>query len=220
MLMRSQIPFYRQINLYAAKIKKIAPKTPSIKPTTKLLSSPKMLTKFAPVSPMIRHSPHFSGKAKMKPDSILSKLSGNPGKKKVEELKGKPSKGTLSNHKPYINATDSSSLTTSSDINTEVIRLPNTAKAGHKTETEIPDASELLKSPSLFLRDTGKDEAKGIIYCECGNPCKEGNTLCENCLKSKESIEHCGYLYVQNESKQFQRYWYILLNKELYGIFK
>ena len=102
------------------------------------------------------------------------------------------------------------------DMNTEAIRLPNATKGSTLAPTKAPDASELLKSPSLFLRDIGRDEAKGIIYCECGNPCEGENTLCESCSKSKESVEFSGYLYIKDQSNQLKRYWYILLNKELY----
>jgi hypothetical protein len=214
--MRKQIPFYKQIPLYALKIKKMLSKTPALKPRTILISSPKLLTKFAPVSPMIKHSSRFAGKSQLKTSSVLAKLASNTGDiKKVEETKVKPSKGMLARHVPLIEPTKDT-VAPSPNINTEAIRLPNTIKTNILAPTKAPDTAELLKSPSLFLRGTGKSETAGMIYCECGNPCEGDSTLCDSCLKSKESVEYSGYLYLKDKVNQLKRYWYILLNKELY----
>lgn len=221
--MRKQIPFFKQIPLYAIKIRKIVSKTPALKPRTILISSPKLLTKFAPVSPMIKHCSRFTGKSSLKTSSVLAKLAANTSNmKKVEESKAEdakpmPSKGMLARHVPWIDQSKAKS-TSSPHINAEAIRLPNAIKTNSLAPTKAPDTAELLKSPSLFLRGTGKNETAGIVYCECGNPCEGENTLCESCLKSKETVEYSGYLYLKDKSAQLKRYWYILLNKELYCI--
>jgi len=191
-------------------------KTPALKPRTILISSPKLLTKFAPVSPMIKHSSRLAEKSTLKTSSVLAKFAVNTGDlKKIEEAKAKPSKGMLARHTPLIEPTKGK-LVPSPNINAEAIRLPNTIMPNSLAPTKAPDTAELLKSPSLFLRGTGKNEMEGRIYCECGSPCEGENTLCESCLKSKESVEYSGYLYLKDKSNQLKRYWYILLNKELY----
>ena len=177
---------------------------------------------------MIKHSSRFTGKANLKANSILAKLSTNASDaekskkaeelKKAEDSKAKLGKGTLSRHTPWIDKSNAKNIPAPTDMNAEAIRLPNATKGG-LTTTKAPDVSELLKSPSLFLRDTGRDESKGITYCGCGNICEGENMLCENCLKSKESVEYSGYLYLKDKSNQPKRYWYILLNKELYCIY-
>lgn len=220
--MRKQIPFYKQIALYATRIKKLISKSPALKPTTKLLSSPKLLTKFAPVSPMIRHSTRVYEKTNIKTSSVLSRLAGNPSvasKVIVEEAKAKPSRGMLARHAPWIDQAKTKNSPMSPDINAEAIRLPNAVKTGNSVTLAAINTAELLKSPSLFLRGTDRDEAKdNVIYCECGNPCEVENSLCETCLKSKESVEYSGYLSIKDKSNQLKQYWYILLNKELYCI--
>eukprot|EP00826_Nyctotherus_ovalis_P024655 TRINITY_DN1902_c0_g4_i1.p1 TRINITY_DN1902_c0_g4~~TRINITY_DN1902_c0_g4_i1.p1 ORF type:complete len:222 (-),score=70.79 TRINITY_DN1902_c0_g4_i1:205-870(-) len=216
MLMRTKIPFYKQLSLYATKIKKVVSQSPALKPTAKLLSSPSMLTKFAPVSPMIRNSSRFADKPALKPNSILAKLAINASDKKTEEAKVKPSKGTLARHTPWLDKSKAKNTPPPTDMNTEAIRLPNTTKTNLLAPAKAPTTSELLKSPSLFLRGINRGEEKDVFYCECGNPCSGENNLCENCAKLKESVEYAGYLYLKDKASQLKRYWFILLNKELY----
>ena len=226
--MRKQIPFFKQITLYAKKIKKVESKASHSPPTTKLLSSPKMLSKFAPVSPMIKRDIKGPVKEGLKTSSVLAKLTGNV----AEEAKGKgedkrpvthdeakveASKTMKAQHVPWIDSSKAKDIIMSPNMNTEVIRLPNTIKVNQSLVQKIKDdKSELLKSPSLFLRDASKDSTGGVIYCGCGRPCEGDNTLCSECMRSKESVEHSGYLYVKTKSTKLKRYWYILLNKELY----
>ncbi len=225
--MRKQIPFYKQITLYAKKIKKADTKASHSPPTTKLLSSPKMLSKFAPVSPMIKRSPHGPTKEGLKTSSALTKFSANPSEETKEkkpsagdEPKLEPSKTMKAQHVPWIDASKAKDIVMSPNMNTEVIRLPNTIKVNTSVLQKVKeDKSEMLKSPSLFLRDASKDPTGGIIFCGCGNPCEGDNTLCPSCIKSRESIENSGYLYVKTKSTKLKRYWYLLLNKELYCTF-
>jgi len=217
--MRSKIPFYKQLSLYATKIKKVVSRSPALKPSAKLLSSPSMLTKFALVSPMIRNSTRLADKPTLKPNSILAKLTTNTSDiKKPEEGKVKQIKGTLARHSPWIDKSKGKNAPLPADMNTEAIRLPNTTKANNNllTPTKAPGTSDLLKSPSLFLRGISRTEEKEVFYCECGNPCSGENNLCELCSKLKESKEYAGHLYVKEKNNQLKKYWYILLNKELY----
>jgi len=117
MLIRSKIPFYKQVPLYALKIKKVIYKSLSPALTTKLLSSPRILTKFAPVSPMIRQN-----KSNLNSNSILNRLTINPStfkEKKQEESKVKPPKGTLSRYIPWIDNSKAKDSPLPTDMNTE-----------------------------------------------------------------------------------------------------
>lgn len=211
--MRSRIPFYKQISLYALKIKKVVYKSPRLEPTTKLLSSPKLLTKFAPVSPMIRQSSRPTVKPPSNPNSILNRLAVNASASKDEEKTR--ARGTLSKYTPWIDRSKAKNLPVPTDLNTEAVRLPN-AKANLLAPTKTPTTAELLRSPSLFLRGIDRAEESKLVYCECGSVCTSGESVCEACVKGRESVEHSGYLYLKDKSSQLKRYWCILLNKELY----
>lgn len=237
MLMRKQIPFYKQLMLYTHRIKKSDNKVHS-PPATKLLPFPKMLSKFAPVSPMIKHSPGALSKSGLKTSSALTKFAAaqedsktrkdsptekSPTKEGVspEEAKIEASRTMKAQHVPWIDSSKAQDVLLSPNMNTEVIRLPNAIKVNRSVlQKAKEEKSDMLKSPSLFLRDTSKDAAGGLIYCECGNPCEGGSTMCTVCMKSKETIEYSGYLYLKTKSTKLKRYWYILLNKELYCINK
>lgn len=184
-MLRQQIPFFSQIPLYATKIKGEGSNLSQGPTTTKLLSSPKTLTKLAPVAAIVMSSPKTGPMSKEETKSDL--------------LKGQKS--------PRLN-----------ELNTEVIRLPNTIKKASET-AKGKSSSDVVKSPSLFLRSIANELSGEQIFCECGNVCEGSNTLCASCIKSKETIEHSGFLYIKSKEAKLKRYYYKLLNKELYCIF-
>ena len=180
---------------------------------------------------MIKRSPKGLAKDGLKTSSVLTKFSAAPEDSKERKEQHKESKATeeepklaasktmKAQHVPWIDSSKAQELLMSPNMNTEVIRLPNTIRVPSQSVAQKvkDEKSDLLKSPSLFLRDTSnKDTVGGAIYCECGNPCDGDNTICTACSSSKTSIEHSGYLYLKAKSTKLKRYWYILLNRELY----
>jgi hypothetical protein len=93
----------------------------------------------------------------------------------------------------------------------DVVRLPNAVSISASAKDKV----DLLKSPTLYLRDSSK-AASGPVYCECGNVCNPGSTQCPSCLKDDEVIEYSGPLCEKNKHGQLVTYWYHLLNKQLY----
>lgn len=181
--MRQQIPFFKQIPLYAKKIRGTENNDPESKSTIKVLSSPKMLTTFAPVASLIKNSPKGTetvSKEEIKKSHKLSKLFNEGGE----------------------------------ELNAEVVRLPNSIKNA-KSVSESKNTN-LVRSPSLYLRSINAELSGKQNFCECGNVCEGSNILCPICLKSKETIEYSGYLYVKSKEKKLKKYYYKLLNKELY----
>lgn len=132
------MPFFKQICLYATKIKGEDFQTPT---TSKMLSSPKTLTKLAPVATIVRNSPRINpvNKEEQKFRQTASKMG---------DLKGQRSPR-------------------SQDLNTEVVRLPNTVKTQGKG-----NSAGVVRSPSLFLRSITSELSGEQIYCECGNICE------------------------------------------------
>jgi hypothetical protein len=53
------------------------------------------------------------------------------------------------------------------------------------------------------------------VYCECGNLCDSGQTLCNICLQKQEPVEMSGNLYITDKS-ELKVIWVHLLNKEIY----
>jgi hypothetical protein len=60
-----------------------------------------------------------------------------------------------------------------------------------------------------------KEEAS-IMFCGCGKECKESFSMCEECLNSGKMQEAEGYLYVKRDKNNLDRYWFKLVNQELY----
>lgn len=143
-------------------------------PNSKLLSSPKFLSKFAPVSFMVKN------------------CSGTPEKiscinKEQEE-----------------------------EFNVQVVRLANTVKKPISvSQKEFSTNNGYIRSPSLYLKDLSNESSGVQIYCECGNICEGSKTQCDVCLKPTNTVDYSGHLYVDKSGK-FKRYWYHLVNKELF----
>ena len=66
-----------------------------------------------------------------------------------------------------------------------------------------------------FKSSTDESPSSFSLYCECGNICIYGKTLCNLCTQKQELLEKSGYLYIE-EGKGIKQIWVHLLNKELY----
>jgi len=81
----------------------------------------------------------------------------------------------------------------------------------------IPEEKELF-SPGI--EEETKDLSEEFIYCACGRICKNLTTgICEICSKENCVQEISGYLYVEKDEKNVDRYWFNLVNTDLYCIF-
>jgi len=72
-----------------------------------------------------------------------------------------------------------------------------------------------VKQTTLAVPISEPSESQFILYCECGEVCEVGNTLCKNCKEKEKPIDYDGYLYINLQSET-KKYWCRLLNKELY----
>ena len=78
------------------------------------------------------------------------------------------------------------------------------------------DECEEFKSSTSIKEET---PINFELYCECGNICKNDQSLCKSCLEKQTTIEFSGYLSIFTKD-HLKRYWVRLLNKELYCIFQ
>lgn len=153
----------------------------------------------------------------VKRPSVLARLGlagdleeGKLGLLTEEDKKLEPSRSMKAHHVPWIDGSKGKDIPLPADMDTEVMRH----SLAKKTSKE-PDQSTL----SLYFRENSQDAAGSLIYCECGNVCESNKTLCSACSKANESKEYSGFLYLKKRSGDLKRYWYTLVNKELYCIF-
>ena len=226
MLIRSQIPLFKQVALYSKKHKNDITKTPDLQ-SKKLLSSPKVLSKFSPISPMFCATCIEFKDIEFKENSIIAKICKD-NIKEYEELKNSGEKNKLKsniNNKMIetINNNDQDEFDNVNDnlpsgINTEAIRLPNITKINPSVMQKFKEAKlEVIKSPSCYLKNEHKDSYNNKICEKCENSCDD-DSVCHNCTDDNSLIEHSGYLYTKSKKGGLKQQWYILLNQELYCI--
>jgi hypothetical protein len=106
-------------------------------------------------------------------------------------------------------------LVLSPSITSDVVRVPpqHTGTAAKDTPPTSNATAASLDDPP---EDTKTPLATSVTFCECGTECGEKSTLCDKCLKQRSPKEVSGFLYVREDSSQFQRYWIKLVNKQLY----
>lgn len=235
LLLRSQIPFFKQLPSYAKIIKKKEDPTAGSPHTSTFFPSPRALRKFQHVagiagSPKGKGSPLSGEPQELKKNSLLMQLSGDKSTKEevkksepiatpsafipIEENKGEITKKPkrVPAQPIEITKTAAADPIMSPMLNTEVVRMSNSIGITGKSK-EIK--KDLLMSPSLFLRETPREAMPGMNFCACGKQCLEGNIQCPNCMQTHEGTEFSGYLYNKSKTKM-KRYWYQLLNKELF----
>jgi hypothetical protein len=201
------VPLFEQISLNIQKNKKYDGKKCGSPVASKFLGSPKHLSKFLPVSHMVRQS------------ALLTKLctSREEEKKGTFDEKAKEVASVASATSVAVEDIKEKEDLSSPMIDPEAVRLPNMIKLNNSVlQKEKPGVCSLVRSPSLFLRGKTTRVSKETVYCECGNICDETKMLCSECSRQKETVELSGYLYLKTKSNQMKRYWYTLLNRELH----
>jgi len=90
---------------------------------------------------------------------------------------------------------------------------------------QTPAVTAMTKTKSKFFEEavekTGEwviEESKNdtILFCKCGKICKKEFSMCDECIASGKVHEAGGYLYLKRDQNNLDRYWFQLINKELY----
>lgn len=232
-MIRNNVPLYQQIVIHAKKIKgrDVQAKSPA---ATTILSSPKRLARFAPVSSMIGSDVRASkakiaaklkansaglwsipaagrGERPAKASAFLARFAGA----NIEDRKAsmaKPEKKDPEDISPKMQDEDEF-------VDTEAIRIPNATVVSSPglIKKRLSDFS-VMKPPSLFIKKADSTVGPTATYCECGNLCTSGKSQCEACDRSKDLVELSGFL-LQKRKKTgaLVKRWFNLLNKELYS---
>ena len=70
------------------------------------------------------------------------------------------------------------------------------------------------KSPKWIIEES--KESESIMFCGCGKLCKQSFNMCEDCIAEGNMYDIGGYLYLKRDQTNLDRYWFHLVNKELY----
>ena len=95
---------------------------------------------------------------------------------------------------------------------------------------EDKELTDIICSPTEFLIESNPWDKAGfkysnkeeegketLIFCECGSICEQGARKCVGCCMKETNITAKGFLYVKKKAvNRVKKYWYYLLNKELY----
>ena len=110
-----------------------------------------------------------------------------------------------------------------SPLNTECIRLPNktkvdlnSLKAQKLSKGNIVVTRDITSTPTKFLKGD-IETSPVVVYCECGKLLEKEKLKCPECSSGVKNPVHKGFLYLKkHDLDKIKKYWYYLLNKELY----
>jgi hypothetical protein len=93
--------------------------------------------------------------------------------------------------------------------------------------SKVADANVLVNEKKSILWEEPALESPGIeeetknlqsvvVYCSCGRISRKGLGMCDECWLLDKPQEISGYLYVEKDEKNVDRYWFSLVNTDLY----
>ncbi len=196
-MLRQNIPFFEQVPLYASRVRHLGDRGRST-PEARRISSPKMLQQFSPVGRLIRRGSKFA--------SSTPKYSG-------EKDGSFSSLAADADHAPH---TDNSAA--------EADDLPSNQTRPRLMSNPLVEKKETPAKKSRFFQEAAQDwvideaKAESVTFCRCGKICGEALNVCADCIAAGKVHEAGGYLYVKRDLINLDRYWFQLVNKELYCI--
>jgi len=219
MLIHNNMPIFQQIILYDTKIISKSQNHEIGTPTRKH-SSGGLFSKIIKLSSILSTEP--CSPMKTSPQPVKSKfLSIEKSEKKCEEnklnlinaLKQAKSDGFLDESD---DSDDSLGLDTGAAHSPNITQLASPgSRAGIALRSmniskspQIIKKGELMKSPKTLLE---------YAVCSCGKVVNYA--ICKTCFCEKPIIDQSGYLFRKRKSGSLSRYWYRLINKDLYSIF-
>ena len=189
--------------MYASQVKRIKNKG-KCTPQAKKISSPKLLQQFSPVGRVIRRNSFYGGQpADQNPKEDNKTIGKNESLN--ADLAKKEEEAYNSDSSYPKNHTIQRQHSSSTIIKKEVV-----SKKSHFFQEAVQQ--------SPWVIEEVKDHVESIIFCKCGKLCKEAFNLCEECIASGKVHEAGGYLYLKRDQNNLDRFWFQLINKELYCI--
>ena len=205
-LLREKIPFFEQVPLFAEKVKHIKDKSKR-PPQIRKISSPKVLRQFTPVGHVIRRNSYY--------ESRNSKTPSAEDKSGIEEH----SQPDHTLETPAVAAPQSSSKCIGQTLVHKQLErrfsgpIRKLQESAYKKSRFYQEAEGDI-SP-LTIEET-KDSSEPVLLCKCGKLCVAPLNVCAECHANGQLHEAAGYLYLMRDARNLDRYWFQLVNKELY----
>ncbi len=173
------------------------------------ISSPKLLNQFSPVGRVIRRNSYVDTVFSM---SLAAAVPVKAASGLEEKVGRPPEERKVKKHLTFTTC----SLFRASQA-PPVVPEAEADLATRKKSTFWQEAESV--SPGI------EEEAKDlqalkcvVVYCGCGRICKPDANLCEECVSLEAPNEASGYLYVEKDERNMDRYWFNLINTDLYCI--
>lgn len=183
--------------LYATEVKHIKSGTKR-KPVCRKISSPKVLQQFSTVGRIIRKSANRDSGRASGESANGNNVVRTPGNQTRSYT------GTLDTFSNYQQKADA--------ITSKQLKEQNEGPVMKKSHF-FREANQ--KVTNWVIEDCKEEES--IMFCGCGKECKESFSMCEECLASGKIQEAEGYLYLKRDKNNLDRYWFKLINQELYS---
>lgn len=171
------------------------------------ISSPKVLNQFAPAGRVIRRNTYVESRFANKKGQFSKNIKQL--EKEIEKVNlNKETIGVEGKGKTRMTFTNCSLLQAAHAQTTTDSKLLMTQKK-----------SVLWEEPALGspgIEEEAKDLKPVIVYCSCGRISKKGLGLCDECCLLERPQEISGFLYVEKDEKNVDRYWFSLVNTDLY----
>ena len=190
-LIKAHFPTLTQFKSYEQRIIKDSNHILTPKSSARKLAAPKVLSKFSPISKIVKFStPKLESRT-------LSSL--NPDS--TEEEKGPVNLPYFQKISTKIKSGFAPNLTKTTPSLSSVVRLPNVKEK----------LQDITKSPTTFLMEPSQET---ILFCECGNTISNLDVLlCDDCIIKRENPKCEGYLYIMKES--LKKYWFSIDKKDI-----
>ena len=179
---------FKQVDLFRKKVQK-SPEN-SRKVTSQMISCPKVFNLFSPISGIIKRITDVN--------IYNAKLTQNA----LHQNSTQTISYALKNYQIDHEDTQDSSLTSNFDC--EVIKVTSQKNLN---ELQINSQDEKYKKSEL-----------SFTFCECGTECTNEDKSCLECQLANGTKEMAGFLYIKKNDTQLERFWFQLINKELYCI--
>ncbi len=205
-MLREKIPFFEQVPLFAEKVKHLKDKPKRISQIRKI-SSPKVLSQFNPVGHVIRRNSYYESRNSQTP-SGEEKSGGEEHSNFDVAVEAVPVAPPQSSSKVIGLTLEHKKL--ERRFSGPIKKLQESA---HKKSRFFLEAEQ--KERPLMIEEI-KDSTEPVLLCKCGKLCLAPLNVCADCHANGQLHEAAGYLYLMRDARNLDRYWFQLVNKELY----
>lgn len=177
---------FQQVDFFRKKIQKTPEKMREV--YVKKIATPKLLHTLIPISALVKRSNGFT---KLKQECC-----------ETTECKEIPNENIGATSLKIQEGCEATELPS---FDSGVIRVVSETNFSNSSIKTFPNNKEDWKTST-----------SQVVFCECGKEMTSFESSCSECEKRRSPMELSGFLYIKKNQTQLERYWFYLLNKELY----